>query len=1118
MVKSTEVSKAINDIDVAVDYITNVSKAATDTQKKQIADLAETAKRKLAENSKSKPKFREGELFDINIESKTSVDEIIDPVIKAVDKIAVGKVEEVIIEAPIDVEKIKTVVNNVINPVDAVLTAENIKLDADNKQLRTDKTVLENNLNKSITENKKSITEYKKLSKQYNESKSEITRLESKITKLTDNKNKLIKNINNKLIKNKDQTREITRLETQITTLESKITRLESKITRLESKITRLESKITTLDVEKTTLDVEKTTLESKITQLETQITQLDVEKTTLESKITQLDVDNKEKIDKLETDLKQKEKEFKEKNEELGQLNTKYTKLNELHKKTIQDVAELEKQHKTLKENNDKLSEELNKKIQDLESKETSNITTITDQKTSIDKLEETIKNLNDNIDLLKQEMLDKNKEISDLTGDNVILNQQIEELKKTETKNTEEIKQKQGIIDKNNENIKKLSEDNVNLQKEIKDLSDAKTSIASTESDLKKQQQIHDEIVKQLGQSLEKIRKHEKQLEQENIKLTEENKILKEEYDKISDVLNKIISELNQYLGIKFIGVEDIIGKIKEIKEEAKKAEQITLHDVGQFKDELSGILKNVTGVVKSFTDEKNILYSNVESLLDKLIVEYNSSTKANDIIAKYDNKPLLKLIGDLDNKINTTSDISEESKLLLEKGIIEGYIVLIELKKELKTSINNGNIETFKKLSERIIIELKGKFNKLPILETKLSETIGDMKVKHEKYSKNIVKYAQSMILYYRGIQDALKYDKLDDPSIYDNMVVTIDQEIKELSDINDSKDADKEEKQINKSKDVINEINKLIVYISRDLVRKLDVKNKEIINLKSNIPIDDGKRESEKKISEENILSEKTKGFIIDLRKKNEQLNDEINKLKPLVLLKQELEQNLLELRTKLGDANEQNSELKILNKELETKLNEKINEVNQLQEKLKLANDNNILLKEKLSDTDSKLVESEKNREAELKSYQDQVLIFNDTLQKLKLLYEQTLEKNTKLKVENDDLKEEIKLLTSSVGNKSDPTKSKIPILSKRSKSVPRSVTGGNESDDYTYIVTAIPTSLSAATFDWFGFGGLIILFLLFLIFYFGSQIYCSCNKTRNMRTLSSKYENKYLVY
>ena len=321
-------------------------------------------------------------------------------------------------------------------------------------------------------------------------------------------------------------------------------------------------------------------------------------------------------------------------------------TKYEENNSNLVKEINKLKDEVEQLKQNNSKISSDLEEKIknneqlkkesEDFENKKIEIKTKVNEYKKKVSQKledkEETIKKLNKEIELEKENNTKINEQNKILIKDKKDLNAKIEELNK-------EVKLKNDL----NEEKEKL----------IKEKEDLEEKLNQDIKELKKTNKINEN----------KIKEYEERLKESNQKEEEDNKIIKELEEKNKN--NEQLEKENKSLKENEIKLEEKISEFSKIIEEKNKE----IYDLSEFKNQVEESEKNI--ILLDEIEKK-------ENEIEMKKIEFEKDKEENERIQK-ENEMLIK------KKEEIEKQIKEKQPLL-------NYIKIKTLKEPILIGLNN------------------------------------------------------------------------------------------------------------------------------------------------------------------------------------------------------------------------------------------------------------------------------------------------------------------------------------------------------------------------------------------------------------------------------------------
>ena len=580
----------------------------------------------------------------------------------------------------------------------------------------------------------------------------------------------------------------------------------------------------------------------------------------------------NQEELDDLKQKLIDFQKDLKSKDEELKNL--------------IKDNNNLKNEKEILiKENKEK--EERLKSLRNNEKSEFNNIN-------------KNYKDILDKYDILEKNYYNKEKEIENKAKENINLqnkNKEIEESLKAKNNENEELKKKYEKLefDLNQKNI--LIKDNENKLKEnINIIQSYEKNVNELENKLKLKENENNLLKENNKNKENKSKKTEKYLsskEEEITNLKNDNLRMKKEINDKNNELNKIKNEINNIskkseneiniLNVSLIEKDEEISNLKKIKENLENNAEKNSILLNKYKEELE--------------QAKN------EKLINENKLKNIKNTNDND------NKKYQKEI----NALNT--QISELKQRLSEKNNENEKLI-----KKIET--NNLKLDDDKKELEKIKKNHGLEIQNVKNLQNKLNE-----KEEQLKNDKNIINKYESDLKQFQSKYDELnkKYENSmkEKEEQINEIISTYDNEIrKRENDNNKIKSENENVKKLNIELNKLKQLNEQLKQSNKELNNNIQLKDKEINNLKKIAEDNQSNKISENEfekilqINDELMKQNKT----LEIRQKEllNNLNYYQNLQKEFDKLKIEFNNQKLNLENKeRGQRNEMNNEIKNL---------------------------------------------------------------------------------------------------------------------------------------------------------------------------------------------------------
>lgn len=628
---------------------------------------------------------------------------------------------------------------------------------------------------------------------------------------------------------------------------------------------------------------------------------------------------------------------------------------------------------------------------------------------------LSNTNKKLNDQIIKLQQKNAELKREqenkVSELINELTLIK---EEISKENIENEKNISKLNNIIKENNILITQLNIKNEELTNQILKL--------QKENDEYKNKQI--EIIKQNEQLSTETEKLDKECNNLEDIIIEANK----KYNELEKKYNLNLNELGQ--------IKEIIANYKSKLTEELKKNTITIkekedlaHNIIKLQ-EANLLLKDQLTKQKIELEQKEVIFKQNEKIIkqkEEEIKELKDKIK-NSNLNNFDRNIILSK--DLKNKeIDLIQLIQQHDKIIqqikqdnikLESNLKRQIIELNNENDKLKETINNLNItnseltkelENLNKLQEEQIQKLMQDLLGLQTENNTLKKLINDLNEAHKLAIQNLTNEFEKIKekINETNLQNNQKEIlKLNEEC--KNKITILEMTIQELTSKGSDLNIDVQTKidEINKIKESYkDESEKLkkqnIIYYFKNLSL-----SKKIQNLNNTI----------KKLENDKITNNEAKEKIItELNKELQIIKDTLKELDNIKNMNKNYKEELDNCKTSLSDCNTNLSNCKTSLSNCNNDRNSKINSIEQYKNELGLK--------------DNIIDQIQKDKQ----NLQERLNVLNDILAKTSTTKIDILSKeNIKLNKENQDLKNELNSIKTSVRSTSSPTSSLPPII------------------------------------------------------------------------------------
>ena len=393
---------------------------------------------------------------------------------------------------------------------------------------------------------------------------------------------------------------------------------------------------------------------------------------------------------------LQKEFEEFKKRKElELIKLKKEKEENNDLLKKREKILNEYISNMKAMKEENDNLKINLNKRIVELNEyklkyDEDKNMDT-GDKKIEMDLITRENKELKEKINLIEEEKINNERKIEEL-----------------------------------NEDIENLKENNDNLKKKLDEKNDMLDKLNNDINTLKEQQKNYEDLNKEnlnLKQKEDEIKQELENLQNKNKLLINDNKELTKKIQSLEDKYNISQKELND---IKLLNTE-LIEKINnnKLNEEKEKENNIINKESNNNIDE--NAIKKENEVLQQRVIQLNNLIEELNTQSNELNIKYANIKKENANLKEASKDILEKQKQEMEQK-DKLEKISPETHYIITKKRYKEliwYLISI-INPNDKNQNKNIRYENFKWVTEKSIPKnLLNKFNKFEDDETKIND---------------------------------------------------------------------------------------------------------------------------------------------------------------------------------------------------------------------------------------------------------------------------------------------------------------------------------------------------------------------------------------------------------